>query len=107
MLKLRDIIEIPLDLFFRESGKAFYYYKLFLLLLIKWIATVMVFTAISGLILIVSDLIFKLKWGYPWWSVLLALLMIATPLAIRYGAANALRKLHGVRPNLRERSKSA
>ena len=69
------------------------YYKISFAFIIKWIATFMIFLAVIGLILIIIDLTFKLEWGYPWWSIIEAVGMIIVSLAIRYGAAAALKRM--------------
>lgn len=71
----------------------YYYYKLVLFNLIKWIGAMMIAVWVLLFILIVCDLLFDLDWGYPWWSALFALALIAISLAILQGARLALRLL--------------
>ena len=69
----------------------FNYYRLVLYNLTKWFAVMMFAVCVLLLILIVCDLLFDLDWGYPWWSTLIVLALIAISLAIFQGAKTALK----------------
>ncbi len=71
----------------------FYYYRLVLLNAVRWIALMMSVVSALMFILILCDLLFNLDWGYPWWSALYELGLIAISLGILQGARTALRHL--------------
>jgi len=69
------------------------YYRKALLYGVKWIALLISIVSTLLFILILADLLFGLRWGYPWWSALAAFGLIAISLAIRQAARTALRQM--------------
>jgi ABC-type transport system involved in cytochrome c biogenesis permease component len=71
----------------------FYYYRRALLYAVKWVALLIFVVSALIFFLILCDIFLRFDWGYPWWSTLLALALIAISLTIRREAATALRQM--------------
>jgi hypothetical protein len=61
------------------------------LYVVETIAFLFCVVAALFFILIVSDLLFKFNWGYPWWSLLVDLVFIVLSIMILFAARAALR----------------
>jgi len=71
----------------------FYWYRKVLLQTVRVVA--ILFVAVSAILLmaISLDLLFHLHWGYPWWSILVALIWIILGCLVSRAATIALRHL--------------
>jgi hypothetical protein len=81
-----------------ESLKAtkvqFYrYYRMIVLLAMKWVAVLFCAVAFVILLLNLLDLTLALHWGYDWYSALFTLAAIAIGLLVRSAVVAALRRI--------------
>ena len=65
-------------------------YRRVLLHTIKWVSVLISIVAAFILVLALTDVLIGLHWGYPWWSILAALMIIVIALAIRSTVVVAL-----------------
>ena len=74
----------------RNGRTVFYYYRRTVLYVVETIAFLFCVVAALLFILIVSDLLFKFNWGYPWWALLVDLGFIVVSIIIFFAAKAAL-----------------
>lgn len=70
-----------------------HYYKIFLAMIFKWFATIYSTVAGIGFSIIMIDLLFYHKWGYPWHAAPFALLLFCVGWGIRAVAIFALKRI--------------
>jgi hypothetical protein len=75
----------------RSGRTVFYYYRRIVLYVVETFAFLFCVVTALFFILIVSDLLFKFNWGYPWWSLFVDLVFMALSIMIFFAAKAGLR----------------